>query len=150
MRHYHKFNGAPMAHSDLLHHWNFPRAGDGAKPRAIITICDGAPMAHLTRYAPAALRLRRRSQPHRSTVITGNRAGISNGPWDELVGYESALISTLSSSLHAVDRTASPRVYHIAGLRTQQRCIYCSKCSGELLNINAGSVWCFYGKGFRA
>lgn len=54
-----------MAQTNLLHHWNFPRAGDGAKPRAITPICDGAPMAHLTRYAPAALCLRRRSQAHR-------------------------------------------------------------------------------------
>jgi hypothetical protein len=72
LRHYPKSNGAPMAHSGLRHHWNFPRAGDGAKQRAIAPLHHGAPMAQtasraspLTRYAPAALCLRRRSQSHR-------------------------------------------------------------------------------------
>jgi hypothetical protein len=65
MRHYREINGAPMAHVNLLHHWIFPRARDGAKERANTPLCDGAPMAHFTRYAPAALCLRRRSQAHR-------------------------------------------------------------------------------------
>jgi hypothetical protein len=46
MRHWPKINGAVMAQFHLLHHWKFPRAGDGAKPRAITPMRRGAPMAH--------------------------------------------------------------------------------------------------------
>lgn len=42
MRHHPQFNGAPMAQVGLRHHWNFPRAGDGANTRAITPLCDGA------------------------------------------------------------------------------------------------------------
>ena len=73
MLHWLKSNGAAMAQLNLLHHWNFPRAGDGANPRAITPCTHGAAMAQrrlarasrFTRCAPAALCLRRRSQPHR-------------------------------------------------------------------------------------
>jgi hypothetical protein len=72
LRHYPKINGAPMAQTNLRHHWKFPRAGDGAKPRAITPSRNGAAVAQdpsrasgITRYAPAALCLRRRSQAHR-------------------------------------------------------------------------------------
>jgi hypothetical protein len=40
------FNGAPMEQFHLLHHWIFPRAGDGAKQRAITPSLRVAPMAH--------------------------------------------------------------------------------------------------------
>ena len=61
-----------MEQSGLLHHWIFPSAGDGAKLRSITPCSHGAPMAqlasrasHLTRSAPPALCLRRRSEAHR-------------------------------------------------------------------------------------
>jgi hypothetical protein len=54
LRHYLKSNGAPMAQFSLRHHWKFPRAGDGAKPRAIAPCSHGAPMAHLTRLCASS------------------------------------------------------------------------------------------------
>ena len=59
MLHCPKINGAPMAQSDLLHHWNFPRAGDGAKPRAITPCTRGAPMAQQASRAPRPTAMRR-------------------------------------------------------------------------------------------
>jgi hypothetical protein len=56
LRHWPKFNGAVMAQFRLRHHWNFPRAGDGAKPRAITPPHTGAPLARaLTSVAPLPL-----------------------------------------------------------------------------------------------
>jgi hypothetical protein len=58
-----------MAQNDLLHHWKNPTHGDGAKQRAITPVCSGAcngADAPISRYAPAALCLRRRLQAHRS------------------------------------------------------------------------------------
>jgi hypothetical protein len=42
MRYCPKSNGAPMAQTNLRYHWNFPRAGDSAKERAITPIADRA------------------------------------------------------------------------------------------------------------
>jgi hypothetical protein len=81
--HHPKINGAVMAQIDLLHHWKNPTHGDGAKPRAITPVCSGAcngADTPISRYAPAALCLRRRSQPHRSH---GRQYGLA-GSWGRL------------------------------------------------------------------
>ncbi|MBR0936695.1 hypothetical protein [Bradyrhizobium jicamae] len=96
LRHYARSNGAPMAHKNLRRYWNFPRARDGAKMRAITPVANGAAAAHAraypshVRYAPAALCLRRRSQAHRSDRLKAYRAGER---WKDLVIGTSGLIA---------------------------------------------------------
>jgi len=86
--HYPKTNGAVMAQNNLLHHWKNPTHGDGAKPRAITPVCSGAcngADTPISRYAPAALCLRRRSQAHRSDRWQYGLAGCRRGHWIALV-----------------------------------------------------------------
>ncbi len=146
LRHYPKSNGAPMAQPDLRHHWNFPRAGDGAKPRAIAPSHHGAPMAqtrlarasHHTRYAPPALCLRRRSEPHRWSPCQPIRTELharailqkptlevrkarpsahshARQGWEELVPLRVILISEISprcdrASLHLADHLSNEQL----------------------------------------
>jgi hypothetical protein len=90
MRHYPKINGAVMAQIDLLHHWKNPTHGDGAKPRAITPVCNGASNGAgtpIARYAPAALCLRRRSQAHRSCRRCGDgQGGMRKGGFELIIG----------------------------------------------------------------
>lgn len=57
-----------MAQTHLLHHWNFPRARAGAKPRAIATLRYGALMA------------RRASRIHQQSAMRHQRSAFGDAP----------------------------------------------------------------------
>ena len=88
------FNSAPIAQFHLRYHWNFPRAGDSAKARAITPLLIAHSIAHarlFARYALPALCLRRRLEAHAQTgygTVERHRGKRSE---EELVGGVGAL-----------------------------------------------------------
>jgi hypothetical protein len=85
-----------MAQFHLLHHWIFPRAGDGAKQRAIITIRSGAPLAQMPTRIPL---LHGSALPsatlavHRSGWVSDRKAGKG---WRDLIRCTYAFITAIA------------------------------------------------------